>query len=459
MVEELKNAYFNKDYVLFLEVFEKYLSHGYGVNPYLAIMYLHSLISLKYFDKAYNLTKKYEESGYLYDKELKRLYLRCYKPEDVVRIPINKGEVISYFYTIAAYILMGNIEEAKILIEEASQLEEGYKVSAFRKKIYNYEYRNAFLETEYNYFIDNGNELEERHIVYLKDAPLFNYNIMNDEKAFNRPYMIWKIEGDRLHLFPLTSKCKDYFYKLYSQKYPNSEYDRGIKPNSCITTKDNVLSVADKVLEDDYNSILYNMYYSIYFASLNGKTEFKYSNKTFINSFMKEVEKYDILEYIDNDDRKFYYVLDCLTNKYKVVEVNFREKKVIGAKEKTIYKDKLIYKVFKISAEEKNIFNQQIYSLHKTNGKLNKKLEGKIVTIGYFNYIIVGEKEDYCLCINELYSESYAEPIVIHKDEIDCIIGEIDLDTKKNIKNILDYNNINIAARLKKARKKKVSRF
>ena len=455
MIGRLKKAYNNKDYELFLILFNKYISLGYGVNIYLVIMYLNSLIGLKYYDKAYDIIKKYEEKGHLYDKELKRLYLRCYKPEDVIRISIDKEDVLSYFYTIAAYMLMGNIEEAKKLIDEAIKLDEGYKVEDFSKKIYNFEYRNASLETEYNCFINNGNKLEEGHIIYLKRPPKFNYNIINDEKAFNRPYMIWKIEDNKLYLFPLTSKCKDNFYKLYMQKYPNSKYDRGVKPNACITTKDNVLSVADKVLEEDYNNLLANIYYSIYFATLNGNTDFKYSNKEFINSYFKEIEKYDVLEYVENDDRKFYLVLDFLSSKYKVVEIDFPNKKIIGLKEKTIYKDKLIYKVFILSEEDKYVYRGQLHNLYINNDKL----EGKIVTINNISYIVVKEKEDFCLCVNCLYSDSYIDSMVVHKDDIECIIGEIDEDTKENIENLLAYNQINVAHRLKKANKKKLSRF
>ena len=229
----LYDAFINQDNIKFLEIFEAYLSQGYGVDYDIIYFYVNILISLREYDKAcrnIRIIEKYMVEHHL-EKRLIKFYTLCVKPKEVERVIKEYNlERDNEVALLKSYVLQGKIKEAKDYASVVKYRNISYEargtVFIYESMIYNHQVKDAFIETEYNCFIENGNVLEPGHIVYLKHEPVSDYRNFGDTKMVSRPYMIWRIDGDKVYLFPVstsvTEKRAAEAYVLYVQKYPNS---------------------------------------------------------------------------------------------------------------------------------------------------------------------------------------------------------------------------------------------
>ena len=189
---------------------------------------------------------------------------------------------------------------------------------------------NGNFECEYNSFIKNGNKLEPGHIVFLKSNvdKINGKEEITDKKSKYRPYMIWKINNDRLYMFPVAVKRENEInYVLYKQDYPNSGMDRIVKDNLCETSIDNVVSVQDKVRDEDYYSVLKTIFKATYFSK---NKEEKEAKEKFMKEFVGEVYEDAIISSVNplTKESKTYYVNTVYENEYLVFEYNHALKKL-----------------------------------------------------------------------------------------------------------------------------------
>lgn len=361
--DRLKNAFFNKDHEGYIKTFEEYLEEGYGVNEMQINNYIHALVAVKKYDKAYRIVRileKYMEKNNSYE-EIARLYMRCLKPKEAERVVnLKKTPIQDYNLLMEIKQLEGQYEEAYKILNSfpADSLIETEKERFERNKnkIINHIEKGAFIETEYTCFKENGNKLEPGHIVFLKNSPESHIKTEENIRLNNRPYMIWKFEEDKIYMFPVSSKVKEKSYRLYKQKYPNSIGDRTVRDQLCYTTEDNIVSVQDKVLEDDFKVILKYLYYLSYVSPEDNPKESK-----FVQTFVKKkANKYDIIVHVNpyTKDKSFYFVLDVENDNYKVVEMYMRNRQIIKTTPE-IYKSSMIYDRIELNESEiKYLLNQ-----------------------------------------------------------------------------------------------------
>ena len=455
----LYETYKEKNYNKFLELFNKYIEKGYGVDIPIINTYIIVLIKLRKYDEAYHILRKVEKE-LIADRLINSVlnsYIRCFKVEDAERILRDYGTGdINPLSLVQLYLLEGKIEEAKLetkIIRKNYILDENQKerLNKFEKTIYNYEYKNGLIETEYESFIKNGNELEVGHIIFLKKKPNIDYRTSPDAKALNRSYMIWKIDGERLSLFPVTGICKE-GYRLYHQRYPNSMGDRVIKNNSCTTYKDNVLSVKDKVLEKDLKLVLRSIYDSLYY----GQKEYQSISEEFIKSYLKKVECYDVIETVDKESKKhrFFLALEVSKEEIKTIEVDLMNKKIIGVRPEIILRDTILYNVTEIDKTSINIFKEQLQEIHDNRSE-KMSLIGKKTTVNDEKLIIIDESDEYYFCINRIYTSSFIIPVIVEKEKVKTIEENIPKEELEYIKLILEQSDINIHSRLRLEKRKK----
>lgn len=443
----------NEKYNEFLEAFDRYIKEGNPIEDTLIACYIRALVETNQINKAYNLIKNLEKFAKDTDSYefLSEQYVRCFKIEDAERmLKDKKTPVKDYLNLIKIELLEGNIKEAQATVDSRLKVEDNPKIlnelRSYEQLIKNHLEKGAYIETDYNYF-KKKNTLEPGHIVFLKNMPESDYR-NEDEKALKRPYMIWKIEDDIIYIFPVSTQDREKSYKLYMQKYPNSKCDRTVKYTLFQTTEDNVLTVQDKVLEEDFKIILTNLYQASCFADRISKKQ----NQYFMQEYIGEISKYDVIKEVVHGSvsvSKFHLVLDIEDKHYRTIEVDYKNKKIIGVKSEKYNKDRVIYDVIRPNEETKQKLIKGLSELVTL-----KSLVGKKVIANNVRFIIIDEDKKNYFCIDEIYSPSYINVEVIDKDDVKTITGSVSEEELDRIKNLISLSGYNIGKSLKRARKK-----
>ena len=438
---KLKDAYYKNDIKFYQELIEEYLNYGYGIDYEILYFFIRLLINYRKFDQAYNIIKILEKSIDNYDiaNELCRLYCWCYKPENAEHIYISK-KLDDNLLLIKIYLLQGKIEQAyntiiKSLNEKIS-FEQQNKYMKYKFMIDDHLRKGTSIETEYESFIKNGDTLKPGHIVFLKDKTVTGLGRLEDSKKNNRPYLIWKIEENDIYMFPVTTKCRDKDnhnkgFILYSQKYDKSFQDRRIINSLCHTTIDNILSVQDKILEEDYKILLKNIFCSTYF----NQDEQIVNNMKFMKEYIGKPNRYDIIEYVDKNTKEHtcYLVLDIEDNYYKVIKIDIINYIIIDNTTINIDKKQLIYKIINPTQVTLQELLPQISEIQEL-----PNLSWRKIKIGNIEYIVIEEDEKNCYVINAAYSASFIMKEVIKKDDIDIIGDIVSEEESARIQNILN---------------------
>ena len=355
-MDELYQAYREKNYKKFLELFNEYLEQGYGVDIPIINTYVIALTKLRKYEEATRALKNVEKE-LIKDRLITPVvnsYIRCFKTEEAERVINTYGvEDLDPLVLVELYLLEGRLDDARL---ETKIIRKNYNLDKFQKDrlnkyeimLYNHEYKNGSIETEYDSFVKNGNELKPGHIIFLKKKPETDPRISEDIRAINRSYMIWKVEEEKLYLYPVTSVCKK-GYKLLHQKYPNSMGDRVVKNNPCTCYKKDVLSVKDKVLVEDYPLVLKSIYDSLYF----GYEEQRDINKKFIKCYLKKIEPFNVVETAQDKIHRTYLVTG-IKEDIKAVEIDLEEQDI--GDEVTFDKDTLFYNVYELEEISINYF-------------------------------------------------------------------------------------------------------
>ena len=375
ITELLDEAYEKGNYALYVKLFNDYLKEGkdFGIRAY--IQYIGILTRLKKFDEATNLLKRLEDRAKKdhLENTFAKLYTYAFKPIEAERILQHK-ETFNYsdYYLLSKiYLMQGDLKNAKICAKKCINTctQDNFawqKSKEILNKINNNIYRNAYIECEYECFKKNGNVLSPGHIVFLKE----NVDSINgiepeiDEKSAIRPYMIWKIDNEKLYMFPVaTKRYNEKNHVLFRQDYPNNKGDRIIKNNLCISKESNILSVQDKVLEKDYYEILKCIFRETYFSK--NETE-KAAKNIFMREFIGEVKEKNILFCVNirTNESYAYYVNNVYENEYLVFPYNYHEK-VIDSNPIIISRDYPILKVINTTQEEIDIIENQIPKEYK----------------------------------------------------------------------------------------------
>ena len=452
--KELYNVYYDKDFKTFLKEFDKYLENGYGIEDTLIGCYIHALIATKKFDKAYKILKALEKNVKEYEtyEDLARLYVKCFKPKDAERL-INSMEtpVKDYLTLIKIKLLEGKIKEAQeilnVCLKNETDPSHQKRLRSYEKLIINHFEKGAYIETTYESFKERGNKLEPGHIVFLKNYPKSEIR-WQDTKVIDRPYMIWKIEEDKIYIFPVSTKDRKKAYKLFTQKYPNSLCDRIIKYSLYNIAEEDIISVQDKVLDEDFKIIIENLYQAAYFSTKESKRQ----NRYFMQEFIGPVLKYDVIMDLTSSNYKkmrYYLILDVEEDHYRVIEIDDDNKKIIGFKSEKYKKSRVIYDLMRLTQEEIDNYISQLSEQLKI-----KSLVGKKVTANDIKYIVVDEDKENYLCIDEIYSLSYINVEAVNKNDIKTVHGEVSKEELGHIKELLSEHGYNIKKYLKRLRKK-----
>ena len=435
--DKIIDAFYKKLYSYFFELFKQYMDKGCAIDSELVNLYIKALINTNKYDKAYKMLKWYETYSNRFpsiDEDLFVLYYFCCKPQDAERI-YKKGNVSTKHKTfiVRNYLLQGKINEAKEILLKFIAEEPSKELFHLHKLIYNHEHLGSFIETDYESFIRNGNKLMPGHVVYLKHEPEIAPGAKSDDKISNRPYMVWKIDGGIVYLFPVSTSIKPASYILMKSNYPNSVGDRTVKNQLCSTGKRNILSVSDKLRDFDYNASLKNIYISTY---LNRFSDDKKHNDAFMQSYHRDVEKYEVIKTVDlaTKQRKYYFVV-CINDKYyEVIEVD-EEMNVISNKIGLFKKDTLFLTSFSLTSEYLEKINSQL-----EDSGMRRTFVGATVETGRGKYIVLCEKGDNCLCISTPYSPSYIRIVTINKNEIRNTLGFKTDEEVEEIKDLASRN-------------------
>lgn len=372
---DLKNSFYDNDMNKFFNLLEEYVSQGYGIDYDMVHYIVLSYINIKKFDIAYSLLKNNEKVINEKDaKDLCFLYCYCYKPSDAERIYISYN-INNIPLLIKIYLQLGKVEDAYQLINDNINKnlsnDDQRKIQKYKEIIENHQNYGSFIEIEYSSFIKNQNELQKGHIVFLKDIPTISNYVYQDSKKTDRPYMIWKIEGNDLYVFPVKVKSDKKSYILYQQKYKNFNNDRIIGDNLYHTTIDKILSIKDKVLDEDFERILKSLFKNSYFGSTEEEID---NNRKFLQEYIGEVKPYDIIEYVDRNTKEesYYLVLDKNDKEYQIIKIDLVNKQISDNNVILIDNKKIVYRKIKPSLNIIKELLLQLQDMEHKNLKIKK---------------------------------------------------------------------------------------
>jgi len=378
---DIIKKYDNLEYDKCMNMINTIVYKGYGVDTTLVDLYISCLIKKHEFDKAYKMIKWFEKTGgeKVY-KELSHLYYHCYKLDDAERI-IRKipYDEVDKVLLIKLKIDQGKIDDAKRILNQTLEKEQTPLLLELQKEIDNHYKYNEFLNIGYESFIKQGNKLEAGHIIYLKHKPeSLNPTIDNDEKSAIRPYLVWKRIDDKVYIFPMTSKVRTKHYTLYQENYANSKYDRAINENLCFTTEDNILSVNDKIHEEDLKPLFDSLYRNMYSCP---STEIREYYKIFMKEQMGEIRKNNVVVIKDRNtgNKRYKFVFDVNEDSYTVLEID-KYLNIINKVPEKYSKNRLVYKVLLLSGDEINKVRSNISRelLVKDNNNKNNKQKERV---------------------------------------------------------------------------------
>lgn len=411
MMNNIKNYYYNNDYVEALELLDKYFKlYNVGVTDKILDIYIGCLINLGKIDDAKRHILLMIETfpKYYSSYSLGIRYCQC-NDIDKLREIINLNDLygVELYYLGKMCYYNQYYDEASMLFNKflsgtKNNMNNEAKEYLLKIKLHN-EQKNLFREESFLNFKFKKKKLEPGHVIYV-DKVRYRDNINQDPKCDRRPYMIWKIDGEKIYCFPIASSInKRYKYVLYARNYPHIGFDRIVKDTLvCVSCRD-VTKVIDKIRDDDYESVIQNIYNSICYND-----DRKNTNQLFINSVLKNfnVDNYDILSIYDVKLKKIrlYFIInkDIKNKKYKTIEVKYNENgelEVVNYNIDIISFEESVLNVTKLEQDLKNKLLEKIPLNYK---KVN--MLGKVVQYDNHELEIILEEDKYYLCLDRTVS-------------------------------------------------------
>lgn len=381
---EAKKTLINKDYKGYMLMINEYIKEGGAFDAEMIMDFASALISLNKKEEAMTILKNFAKianSDYI-KVQIAQYMVWCFKPIDALQVllSVNNQDKFYYYELGKTYLLMGEINKAKDAFISSLSLSNRQKHTEKcqdrLKEIENHIARNAFIETEYDCFIENGGTLEPGHIVFLKHGlELKNesdLDLNGREMSRIRPYLIWRIDGETIYTFPVTKKpVYTSNHCLSSKDYPNSKGDRYIKKNIGVTNVENILSIKDKVPASEVLAIMKD----IYEDSFESSSSYERSERlTFLKHYIGEIKQYDIIEYLDITTKTIrrLFVIDKDESGYKTLEVDDNTGNLKGVLSFISNDDASIYKVKKLSKDAKE---KLLSEVSKTMEEIKKSCE------------------------------------------------------------------------------------
>ena len=437
---EIIDSFQKKDFFQVIEIIEKYLQIEHvGVSEELLTMYVFAQNELLLLDDAITTTKILRQlySKEKYDSFLAYLYIKkgdLEKGEQLLQKCLEKkpNNDLCYYHLGKIYILEGKYEEAQIALNKALQFaqNETMKKNAKKtlKKIELHLKKGCFLEMNYTYF-KQSQYLKPQYVIYtsVDDTEKHNYfQIHQDQKKEQRPYLIWKIIGNTIYAFPLSSAKRERVYKLYAQNYPIIGFDRWAKDRLVRIDEKNIQKVIDYIHDEDYEKILNDIYHQVcYYKDATSRKAMDFFMKDRMQQ--SSVEIGDILEYYDTNTNKhlFYLIIkiDFQKHSYKVVELEKDADSTFRILHPEIKNSSMNrYFLRKISLEE-----EKVKELTKSIPQSQKytSLCGFKVKYHNQNLLVLFEDEDYYICVDENYALSYNAVVKIPRKEELVILSSI----------------------------------
>ena len=372
LIPSMNDSFNDRNYFDALKEFYEYINSGKDQLTLDTIrMYIETLIHLNKVEQAaaeLEQTAKIWTNIYSKNKLVEK-YIMCNRVDLSEEILRNKVlDELDYYYIARKYLLFGYYDYSKkwfeYYINISTQNEYKEKSIMFLKEIYNYIYRDEFIQINYLQFKRNGNMLEPGHIIYC-------YSVNTASNCYNSqimPYMVWKVEDEKIYAFPVSiikKNEKKYNYRLKKEVYLNYNYDRRVKEDLVCIEENQIQKVIDKVKPLDYKNVLSNIYSSICY---NGDVS---NCKKFYDECVKELDinEFDII-IVPNKQNKvseFYYVIGITDDSYKVLKTKKinNEYRIEDHNIYTINKNDFIIKAYSNNNKKKEEAQYQLKKQYK----------------------------------------------------------------------------------------------
>lgn len=317
-------------------------------------------------------------------------------------------------------------------------------------EIYKHD-KDVFVEICYSQFKAQGRQLSSQHIIYTSKIrdDYFENQYNDDPKRQTRPYMIWKIEGDKIFCFPITTKITrsdsgKRNYALYGQNYKTRNFDRLIKNNLVVIQENDVESVIDRVNDRDFEIIIKQIYNDICFQHDILKKHNAYFIETLSSQFKPKL--FDVIKvpFHDNNGHthcKAYLILeiDLKKGRYKVVEIDLtnEEIEIVNYALSYVSMKTPIISIEEIEVERKNKLLEKVPSNFK-----NVNMIGTIIESENKNLEILLEQDGIFICIDKTFNASCSYVAIDFVDRNDPLYVKKRItpeEYKTHLETIKDY--------------------
>lgn len=219
------------------------------------------------------------------------------------------------------------------------------KVDRIRKLIQYRDNGNNFVHTMYSNFLKEGNVLQGGDIVY------FN-KFMSDyeqENGVYKAYIVYKVVDDMVYAFSTSDKHDDKVFDCH--KYLNIGSKLSFSGDVVKTELSSVMEVKERLSQDDFMKVCRYIYIKLHITGVI------YNDNVldFLNDYNIDnsgVKVRDVLIYINNRQKKYYYLIDIIDDKYKVVLLNRNDTGLYVETGEIEYIDRniLVYDNFSVSS-------------------------------------------------------------------------------------------------------------
>lgn len=294
----------------------------------------------------------YTEVGEAFDNKNYKLVIKLVRDAlEVSNFGFNMNLLYKYAYSlIMSYKLKEGLRVFNIIAKNDIKAEMLSTVAFILGKIENKQVIKLYIKD----YLKRGYELQPGLVVYLKSSEGIQNGDSNPRNNIRYPFMIWKVEEDKIYAFPIREYINHGFY-LSAYKYLK-EREFTVHPKLAIFNRDNIFKVDIQIDKSDYNHILRDLYKrSCVFGTINN-----YTKNYFVSELEKNlaisVEDVIVLYDISNHTCKYYYVvsIDEKAKIYKAVAISHLNGNIYIKDNEIIEIPMSIYIVEKVSISEDN---------------------------------------------------------------------------------------------------------
>lgn len=330
---QIKSSYQSYDYATTLRKIDEYLAiPDVGVDGSILLYYMNTLCRLGRLDdgyKIFEILNNYYKGSFNWKLTFAN---KCYANNrfDLLEKLFSERDTDSIdldYLWIKSLFMYGYYDKCSVEIANFFNKYNNSSVSAIviskvdriRKLIQYRDNGNNFVHTMYSNFLHEGNSLRSGDIVYFNKF----VSKYEQENGLYKAYIVYKVIDNNVYAFATSDKHDDMVFDC--RKYLN--IGNGLTFSGDIVKSDicNVMEVKERLKEDDYLKICKYIYNKICVKGIIYNDYVKYFLNEYNNEF-KNVKKEDILLFVIDGVKKFYYLIDIVDNKYKVVSLGKKDK-------------------------------------------------------------------------------------------------------------------------------------